>query len=62
MDNPHDSYEIITYMEMQFGNESALKEYVNKIKAVTCNEIRETATRYLNEDSLCTAILKPIKK
>jgi predicted Zn-dependent peptidase len=62
MDNPHDSYEIITYMEMQFGNEFALKEYVNRINAVTSGEIQETATRYLNEDSLCTTVLKPIKK
>ena len=59
MDNPHDCYEIITFMEMQFGNEFALKNYVERIKAVTCEDIRLAAVEYLNEDSLCTAILNP---
>jgi predicted Zn-dependent peptidase len=59
MDNPHDCYEIITYMEMQFGNEYALKNYVERIKAVTCEDMRRAAAQYLNEDALCTAILTP---
>ncbi len=59
MDNPHDTLEIITYMEMQFGNEMALADYVAKIKAVTDENIREAAEKYLKEDCLCTAVLKP---
>ena len=59
MDNPHDCYEIIAFMDMQFGNEYALKNYVERIKAVTCEDIRLAAVEYLNEDSLCTAILNP---
>ena len=61
MDNPHDTYEIITYMEMQFSSELGLKNYVSKIKAVTVGDIREAAIKHLNEDSLCTAIINPIK-
>lgn len=59
MDNPHDSYEIITFMEMQFGNELALKNYVDWIKAITCENMRRVASQYLDENALCTAILKP---
>jgi predicted Zn-dependent peptidase len=61
MDNPHDCYEIITYMEMQFGSEYALKNYVKKIKAVTHQEIQEAANTHLTEKNFCTAILNPIK-
>ncbi len=59
MDNPHDCYEIITFMEMQFGNEFALKNYVDWIKAVTYDDIQRVASQYLDENALCTAILKP---
>jgi len=61
MDCPHDSYEIITFMEMQFKSEFGLKDYVAKIKAVTTEDIREAAVKHLNENNLCTAILNPIK-
>ncbi|NLB75194.1 MAG: insulinase family protein [Crenarchaeota archaeon] len=60
MDNPHDCYEIITFMEMQYGSEFALKEYIDKIKAVSCEDIRRATIEYLGEDSLCTAILNPV--
>jgi zinc protease len=61
MDSPHDSYEIITFMEIQFNSEFGLKDYVAKIKAVSTDDIREAAAKHLNEDNLCTAILNPIK-
>jgi predicted Zn-dependent peptidase len=61
MDDPHDTTEIITYMELQFGCDTALKDYVSKIKAVTCEDIRVAAAEHLNEGCLCTAILKPKK-
>jgi predicted Zn-dependent peptidase len=59
MDNPHDCYEIITFMEMQFGNEFALKNYVDWIKAVTTEDMRRVASQYLSEEALCSAVLKP---
>lgn len=59
MDDPHDTTEIITYMEIQFGCDSALKDYVSKTKAVTCEDIRAAAAEHLKEDKLCTVILKP---
>ena len=62
MDSPHDCYEIITYMEMQFGSANGLKDYVEKIKTVTCEAVREAADRYLCEDCFCTAVLNPLKK
>ncbi len=61
MDNPHDCSEIISYMELQFGNELALKNYVAKIKAVTADDLREVAAKHLTEDCICTAVLNPIK-
>ncbi|HSV49484.1 MAG TPA: pitrilysin family protein [Candidatus Acidoferrales bacterium] len=59
MDSPHDCYEIITYMETQFGNEYGLKNYVERIRAVTCEDLRRVAGQFLAEDCLCTAILNP---
>jgi predicted Zn-dependent peptidase len=61
MDNPHDCYEIITYMEMQFGSEYGLRGYVERIKAVTARDIQEAAATYLAEENFCTAILNPLK-
>ena len=61
MDNPHDCYEIIAFMEMQFGSEYALRDYVDKIKAVTSRDIQEAAATYLDEEKFCTAILNPLK-
>lgn len=61
MDNPHDVYEIITYMEMQFGTEYALRDYVEGIKAVTSRDIQEAASTYLAEENFCTTIFNPQK-
>ncbi len=61
MDNPHDCYEIITFMEIQHRSEYALKNYVEKIKAVTVSDIKDAANRYFAEDSFCSAIFNPKK-
>ncbi len=61
MDNPHECSEIIAYMEMQFRTETALVDYIGKIKAVSSEDIMEAAKRYLQEDSLTTVALKPTK-
>jgi predicted Zn-dependent peptidase len=59
MDNPHECPEILAYMEMQFRSGSALVDYINKIKAVSCEDILEAANCYMQEDSLSTIMLKP---
>lgn len=61
MDNPHDCYEIIMFMEMQHRSECALKNYVEKIKAVTISDIQDAANMYFAEDNFCSAIFNPIK-
>ena len=61
MDNPHESSEIIAYLEMQFRSEMALVDYIAKIKAVSSEDIIEAANTYLQEDSLSTVLLKPVK-
>jgi predicted Zn-dependent peptidase len=62
MDNPHDSMEIINYMELQFQKEDALKNYLDKVRGVTVGDIQDAANRYLSRECLCTAILNPIKQ
>jgi zinc protease len=59
MDNPHETSEIIAYMEIQFRNEMALVDYVGKVKAVSSEAIMDAANQYLAEDNLATVILKP---
>jgi Predicted Zn-dependent peptidases len=61
MDNPHDCYEIITFMEMQFGSEYALRDYVERIKAVTSHDIQDAAATHLAEENFCTTIFNPLK-
>ncbi len=61
MDNPHDCSEIITFMEMQHRSEYALKNYVEKIKAVTTRDIQDAANLYFAEDNFCSAIFNPLK-
>ena len=59
VDNAESCGEIISNMEIQFGNENALTNYVNKMKAVTTEELREVANRYLQEENLAMAVLTP---
>lgn len=59
MDDPKECSEIIAYMEMQFKSGKALVDHLSKIKAVTTDNIIETANVYLQEDYLSTVILKP---
>ncbi|MCL2359381.1 MAG: insulinase family protein [Nitrososphaerota archaeon] len=61
MDDSHDTLEIISYMEAQFGNEFGLQEYVAKIQTVTNQDIQKAATQYLNDANLGIAVLKPMK-
>jgi len=59
VDDAESCGEIISNMEIQFGNENALTNYVNKMKAVTTEELREVANRYLQEENLAMAVLTP---
>ncbi|MDR1992701.1 MAG: insulinase family protein [Nitrososphaerota archaeon] len=61
MDNSHDTLEIISYMEAQFGSAFALSEYVSKIRAVTNQDIQRVVAKYLSEACLGVALLKPLK-
>ena len=62
MDDSHDTLEIISYMDTQFGSELGLQEYVTNIQSVTSKNIQTAATQYLNKDELGMAILKPKKE
>ena len=62
MDNPQECSEIIAYLEMQFKSEMALVDYIDRIKAVSSEDIVEAANTYLQEDCLATVFLKPTKK
>jgi predicted Zn-dependent peptidase len=59
MDDPQDCSEILAYMEMQYKSENALVDHVEKVKAVSSENILEAANTYLQEDRLATVILKP---
>ncbi len=61
MDNPQEAIEIIAYLEMQYKNEHALLDYIAKVKAVSNENIMDTANTYLQEDTLSTIILQPTK-
>lgn len=61
MDNSQDCSDILAYLEIQFKNEKTVVEYIGKVKAVSSENIIEVANTYLQEDSLSTVLLKPIK-
>ncbi len=62
MDSAHDTLDIMSFIELQFRSGSGLEDYLARVKAVTADNIREAAEKYLNEDCLCTAVLNPIKQ
>ncbi len=61
MDDAESCPEILAIMEMRFGNETALEDYVTRVKAVNATEVRDVANKYLQEDDFATAILTPKK-
>jgi predicted Zn-dependent peptidase len=61
MDNPETMLDILTFIEIQFGDEHALESYLERRNALTSEEIRRIAAKYLNQNCLCTAKLKPMK-
>jgi len=59
VDNLEACPEILAFMEIQFGNENALAQYAQRVRAVTADQVRAVAERYLSEGSLSTAVLNP---
>ena len=59
VDSPVDFPETLAVMEMQFGNEHALQDYLNSIKAISATDIAEVANRYFAQDSFSVATLCP---
>lgn len=59
IDSPDDCQDILAFMEIQFNHEKALGSYLEKIKAVTTNDVLETAQMYLQEDNFTSAVLTP---
>ena len=51
--------EILAIMEMQFGSETALVDYVNRVKEVKADDVRDAANKYLQESQFATAVLSP---
>ena len=59
IDSPEECQDILAFMEIQFNNEKALVNYLEKIKVVTSENIIEAAKTYLQEDNFSAAILTP---
>lgn len=59
IDNAEECLDILAFMELQFGNEKALINYIEKIKAVTVKDILDAANIYLQEDNFATVTLAP---
>jgi zinc protease len=59
IDSPDDCQDILAFMEIQFNDQKALSCYLEKIKAVTTQDILETAQQYLQEDNFASVVLTP---
>ncbi len=59
IDNAESCPEILAVMEIQFGNANALINYINGVKAVTADQVRDIANKYLQEENFAKAIIAP---
>ena len=59
VDSPANLPETLASMEMLFSSENALTDYIQNLKAITSNDIAETANRYFQENSYSTVTLTP---
>ncbi len=59
IDSPSDFPETLANMEMQYGHENALQDYLTKIKALTADTIIEASNKYLTENRLTSAAILP---
>jgi predicted Zn-dependent peptidase len=59
MDSPLGVPRIMADMEIYFGNEKSLQEYLQKIEALTAKQLMETAGKYFAKENYASVILKP---
>jgi predicted Zn-dependent peptidase len=59
IDGPEECQDILAFMEIQFNDEKALVGYLEKIKAVTTEDLLVAAGKYLQMDNFTTAIIAP---
>jgi predicted Zn-dependent peptidase len=59
MDDSETCPEILAVMEMRFNSEKAIVEYVERVKRVTAEDIRNVANKYLQESQMATVVLSP---
>jgi predicted Zn-dependent peptidase len=59
MDSPTNLPETLASLEMLFKKETAVEEYIEKIKTITTQDITEVANKYLQSDSFSAAVLNP---
>ncbi len=59
MDSPMNVPETLASLEMLFKKETALEEYIQKLKSITTQEITSVANKYLQQDNFSTAMLNP---
>ncbi len=59
MDNPHELPRLITDTEIVYGNQSGLQEYLNKLRAVTTQNIQQVANKYFQDKNYSTATVVP---
>jgi len=57
VDSPTTLPETLASMEMLFNSESALTNYIQKLKEITPNDIAETANKYFQENNCSTVML-----
>ncbi|MCW4005443.1 MAG: insulinase family protein [Candidatus Bathyarchaeota archaeon] len=59
IDSPTTLPETLTSMELLFENNTAIDDYVQKIRQTTADSLRETAAKYLQDSSCSTVTLAP---
>jgi predicted Zn-dependent peptidase len=59
IDNPDECQDILAFMEIQFNQEKALQDYLEKIKNVTTKDVQAAAQVYLQEDNFTSAVITP---
>jgi predicted Zn-dependent peptidase len=59
VDSPVDFPQTMAVMEMQFGDQHALQDYLDQINAVSAQDIVMVANKYLNEENFSTAVICP---
>jgi predicted Zn-dependent peptidase len=59
VDDPDEFPELMVDFEFLYRDENALARYLEEVSNVGVDDIVEAANKYLDEDNLTTAVLKP---